>query len=651
MTITDVRPTTTEPFLLPERPPRLGPVSRKLLLRLATVLATMQIAGAWLTFGVGTDRARAAGLSLAFPGGGFLFAGLPGLFLLTMALLALALIVWWGASAHFAIPLVWASGVAGAVALVHGPKIFLDNDTTWPWTIPLVYALAVGCVVTAAYRVERRYRTKLAKVPEINEYLRTAVAPTPLAIERSADSMDVELLRWVYAIACQPDDGLDGLDWGEQFHSGTQLRYQLNALCWALSMYAVNFVPNAPAQVEAALIKLVEKHTDLRVWSYWRTLNLLGNFDSSPDPIVRDNIMFSAFLGDVLNIFEAATGSTRFDEPGSLTFVWKDGRTFAYDHHSITAAVEKNFQRSKLGFFPCEPGWSFTVCNIMGAQSLRGHDTVHGTNLWDGIQPRFAETLDNEYYTPDGSYAHIRSNHVGLSWDTGEVPGGHYFAQGSNRFADILPGHAKRAAALDRRSAAKVADLAKLIKDGRLEMELPLELERHRAARSALGKWNGIIGGSKMLAQEELYHAAIDASARQCATGERWPSAPLKAGVPAIGGNMILRWSNPMTTGQLNVRGYRPPVGPVLDSAPWDDLLVVEARSADGQSLHLRVEPMDTPLESVELSLRQLVPGASYNVSVNGETGSSGPMIADPTGRAVYRVSVLGPTTLEIRPS
>ena len=37
-----------------------------------------------------------------------------------------------------------------------------------------------------------------------------------------------------------------------------------------------------------------------------------------------------------------------------------------------------------LGFFPCEPGWSFTVCNIMGAQALRGHDTAHGTEHSDG---------------------------------------------------------------------------------------------------------------------------------------------------------------------------------------------------------------------------------------------------------------------------
>ncbi len=648
MTITEVRPPSTQPFLLPEKPPRLGPVSRRLLLRLAATLLSMQIIGAWLVFAVGSDRARAAGLSLVFPGGGFLYGGLPGLFALTMGLMALAVIVWWGASAHLAIPIVWLGSVAGAALLVDGPKLFLANNTTWPSAIAVVYALALGSVAAVIVRFERRYQSKLAKVPELNEYLRTAVAPTPLAVARTADAMDIELLRWAYAIAFQPADGLDGLDWGEQFHSGTQLRYQLNALCWALSMYAVNFVPNAPAQVEAALTRLIEKHTDLRVWGYWRTLNLLGNFDANPDPIVRDNIMFSAFLGDVLNIFEAATGSTHFDQPGSLTFVWKDGRTFPYDHHSIAAAIEKNFERSKLGFFPCEPGWSFTVCNVMGGQSLRGHDTLHGTASWDRVQPRFAETLDNEYSTPDGSYAHIRSSHVGLSWDTGEVPGGHYFAAGSNRFADILPIHAQRAAALDRRSAAKVAELSKLVKDGRLELELPLEMERHRAGSSALGKWNGIIGGSKMLADETLQAAAIDASARQCATGDRWPSAPLKAGVPAIGGNMILRWSNPVTTAQLNVRGYQPPMGPILEGAPWDHVLVIEARSADAKSLVVRMESMDAPLECAELSFRQLIPGTSYSVAVNGSI--LGYMLADDAGTARYEAPVLGLTTLEVHP-
>ena len=86
------------------------------------------------------------------------------------------------------------------------------------------------------------------------------------------------------------------------------------------------------------------------MWKYWRTLNLIGNFDANPDPIVRDNIMLSAYLAEQINLYEAATGSTRFDEPGSLTFVWKDGRTFPYDHHSHRrgGAAQLRGQRARL---------------------------------------------------------------------------------------------------------------------------------------------------------------------------------------------------------------------------------------------------------------------------------------------------------------
>ena len=138
------------------------------------------------------------------------------------------------------------------------------------------------------------------------------------------------------------------------------------------------------------MANLIDKSTDLRVWGYWRTINLIGNFDANPDPIVRDNIMLSAYLAEQINAYEAATGSTRFDEPGSLTFVWKDGRTFAYDHHRIVEAVARNFAANELGFFPCEPGWVFTACNTQGAQALKGHDTLHGTDFWARTEAQLA---------------------------------------------------------------------------------------------------------------------------------------------------------------------------------------------------------------------------------------------------------------------
>src|SRR4051812_22147490 len=110
MTATDARPpATAEPDipLLDPDPPRLGPVSRRLLLRLVVVLAVVQVVGAVLTFGVATERARAVGLSLTLPGGGFVYIARPLAFAVTVALVVVALVLWWGLSVHFAIPLVW----------------------------------------------------------------------------------------------------------------------------------------------------------------------------------------------------------------------------------------------------------------------------------------------------------------------------------------------------------------------------------------------------------------------------------------------------------------------------------------------------------------------------------------------------------------
>ena len=646
--MTATAPLTTaadRPLLLPESPPRVGPESRRLLTRLALIVLVWEaIATALIVAGGRT--ATTVGTSMVFPGGGFLYTASPLLFVATLVALVTALVLWWGISAHFAIPLVWVGAGVLATALADTPGIFVDRGTTWPWAVAVVYAAALGTAGFMVWRVESTYRRKVAQVPTINEYLAVAELPERITARRPLDDMDAELLRWLLDFAFQPDDTLDGLDWGEQFHGGTQLRYQLNGLTWAMSLYAANHLPNAPAQITRALETMVRRHTDLRVWKYWHTLNLVGNFDANPDPIRRDNIMFSAFLGDVINTVEAATGTEVFDQPGSLEFVWTDGRTFTYDHHTLAAAVQRNFERSRLGFFPCEPGWSFTVCNVMGAQALHGHDVAHGTDRWGAVRDRWVQTLDHEYLTPDGSYAHIRSNHVGLSWDTGEVPGGHYFANGTHRFVDILPEHARRARALELRGARpKMAGLAAMVRDGRLDLDLPPELERHRTRRSKLLPWIKVIGGARLVGDAELVDAAIRSSAEKCATGARWPERPVDGSASALGSYSLLRWSAPLDLATLNMRGYVAPAGPVLADTAWDDVLVTEAVSDDGASLRLSLRPSGDRSVDVTLSFSQLVPGADYVVD-----GTGSRFTADAAGTARTDVEVVGPTTLIVRP-
>ena len=412
----------------------------------------------------GGPAARAAGLSLVFPGAGLLYIASPIGFVVTVLALLLAIVLWWGISAHWAIPLVWL-GSAGASALFAGAsRLFVADGTTWWWAIPVAYVLAAASVTVAVVRMERAYRRKLTAVPELNRYLAAAALPERVPDPNTPTDFDAELLGWVYDLALQPIDQFEGFDWGEQIHGPTCVRYQLNMLGYGLAVYAANQLPNCPQPVESALANLILKSTDLRVWSYWRTLNLIGNFDANPDPIVSDNIMLSAYVADQINLYEAATGSTRFDEPGSLTFVWKDGRTYEYDHHSIVDAVRRNFEANALGFFPCEPGWVFTACNTMGAQALKGHDTLHRTAHWPAIEPRWRDAVEVEMMTPDGNLPHIRSKLVGLSFDTGEVPGGEYLLTGTNGFADVAPDLATRAGLIglrgvdERMSALRGAD-------------------------------------------------------------------------------------------------------------------------------------------------------------------------------------------------
>lgn len=175
--------------------------------------------------------------------------------------------------------------------------------------------------------------------------------------------------------------------------------------------------------------------------------------------------------------------------------------------------------------------------------------------------------------------------------------------------------------------------------DGRLDLELPEVPERHKTRSRALPSWNGVIAGSRLVGRDDLSAAALDASARQCGTGLRRPDRSLAAGAQAFGGHMIIRWSAPLSTAQLNLRGYVPPTGPVLDAVADDHVLVVMARSVDGTALDLVLEPwQDVPAGPISLDFRQLDPGTTYALAV--DRVPHGTIRADDAGRGTVRLTV-----------
>ncbi|MDY6868882.1 MAG: hypothetical protein SVT56_13455, partial [Chloroflexota bacterium] len=78
----------------------------------------------------------------------------------------------------------------------------------------------------------------------------------------------------------------------------------------AISSLAQDPRPSRSKKLEFSLVDGEPRRLRLEKWRILyviiETDIKLCNLDANPDPIARDNIMFSAFLGDVLNIYEAA---------------------------------------------------------------------------------------------------------------------------------------------------------------------------------------------------------------------------------------------------------------------------------------------------------------------------------------------------------
>jgi hypothetical protein len=140
----------------------MGPVSRRLVVRLIAVLAVLVVVGHCWSCSRTRLECAAAGLSLVFPGA--LYIASPLLFVVAMcALVCRGAVV--GVQRPLGDPLVWLTAGIAAVLLANGPRLFVDRGTVWSWTIPVVYLLAAGAVGVAVVRTSR-VPAQTRKVPE-----------------------------------------------------------------------------------------------------------------------------------------------------------------------------------------------------------------------------------------------------------------------------------------------------------------------------------------------------------------------------------------------------------------------------------------------------------------------------------------------------
>jgi hypothetical protein len=156
-------------------------------------------------------------------------------------------------------------------------------------------------------------------------------------------------------------------------------RYQCFFNGWALALATKNHTPAFTGYTAQAQANLIRKVTDKRVWNYLFWENMWGNLRWDHGPMRHDNIMLTGYYALQIGAYEATTGDHQFSSPGALEFRLNQDVAFPYDYRRIVERWAENMRRHGVGAYPCEPHFTYGICNQIAMTGARLHDNIHGT--------------------------------------------------------------------------------------------------------------------------------------------------------------------------------------------------------------------------------------------------------------------------------
>ncbi|MGE0387415.1 MAG: hypothetical protein AB7Q97_22025 [Gammaproteobacteria bacterium] len=580
---------------------------------------------------------NAFALGLMFPGSGLLYAGgWGGCVLAMLGLLAIpvAVINWFSSGNITAVFAAWLGGAALSGWYAAG------DAQTWGWVAAITPYAALAVVTFWAFQNRRAFAAGLTRAHEHNASI--ARIETPLLRDLPSWELAPELTptqlqiaRVTFDKALQPLNRFDGFELDAEQWQMRATRYQLYGLVWTIANLTCNHTPSFTGYAREGIANAILKNLDRRIWGFWRWENLWGNWDGNPDPIRRDNIMITGFIAQQIGLFESLTGDRRFDASDALVWRWDDNRQFRYGYQGLIDALVNNYARYDFSWYPCEPGLIYSMCNIGGFNALMIGDRLRGTDHWKRIEPRVAQSFEEELMLPDGRAVCLVFEKAGLHaptinsvvGETAGIPG----------LMAMWPDKAERLWHVIRRQFCDWEP------GGRLKLKL---------VDWGWDTWdatNLYVQPMAYRPQIELrpvalmLNAAVEMGDEEVVAGlTQYIDAKFGPGVSmAIAlGRRKGGWRSMIVDGLPEALRQ----GPRLAQADYPDVLVARAIS-DGRDLHLVLYP-GAGDRRVRLGLDQLVPGKSYRVQ-----GALAPdIVADPLGCAGVVVDLHGRSEVRILP-
>lgn len=184
-------------------------------------------------------------------------------------------------------------------------------------------------------------------------------------------------------------------------------RFQLAYMIYGLALTHRHRLPAAPGLFRPTIQRLIDKLLLPDVWMYWRDVSRGGSVFNAHladrlheewDPVVRDNIMYSAYVQSCALLHDHLFADDRYAQPGSLTFrhwsfFWGGPeKAFRYDRESLNEHLY--WQLVETGYLgvACEPNCVFQICNQPAIIGFRLHDMITGGSRADDVVAGYERT-------------------------------------------------------------------------------------------------------------------------------------------------------------------------------------------------------------------------------------------------------------------
>jgi len=201
------------------------------------------------------------------------------------------------------------------------------------------------------------------------------------------------LRHWDNLSRQQPNDWslMQGKGYGQDDFGG--YRFQLAYMVYGLALAHRHRLPAAPGLFQPMMQRLIAKLLLPEVWMYWRDVSRGGSVFNAHladrlheewDPVVRDNIMYSAYVQSCALLHDHLFASDRYAAPESLTFrhwsfFWGGAeKRFAYDRDSLNEHLYWQMVQNGYIGVACEPNCVFQICNQPAILGFRLHDLITG---------------------------------------------------------------------------------------------------------------------------------------------------------------------------------------------------------------------------------------------------------------------------------